>query len=95
MSDPARPAPEGIRPEVWKGYLEAPAHCVAEILGGEPYVMPRPRPLHASVTGRLRGRLRGFDDPDVGEPGGWVILVEPELQLSAVDRPVTLALSSG
>jgi Uma2 family endonuclease len=40
------------------------------------------------VAGRLRGRLGAFDDPDEGEPGGWVILVEPELHLSPVDKPV-------
>lgn len=88
MSDPARPAPEGIRPDVWQAYLDAPEHCVAEILGGELYVMPRPRPRHANVAGRVRSRLRGFDDPDEGEPGGWILLPEPELHLSAVDRPV-------
>ncbi len=88
MTDPARPAPEGIRPEVWQGYLDAPENSVAEILGGELYVMPRPRPRHASVAGRLRRRLGVFDDPDEGEPGGWVILAQPELHLSAVDRPV-------
>ncbi len=88
MSDPARPKPEGIRPEVWQAYLDAPDSCVAEILGGELYVLPRPRPRHASVAGRLRRRLGAFDDPDEGEPGGWVILAEPELHLSEVDRPV-------
>jgi Uma2 family endonuclease len=36
----------------------------------------------------LRRRLGGFDDPDEGDPGGWVILVEPELHLSPTDRPV-------
>lgn len=88
MSDPARRAPEGIRPEVWKAYLDAPEDCVVEILGGELYVMPRPRPRHANAAGRLRRRLGAFDDPDPGEPGGWIILAEPELHLGAVDRPV-------
>lgn len=88
MSNPARPIPDGIRPEVWQAYLDAPADCVAEILGGELYVMPRPRPRHASVAGRLRRRLGAFDDPDEGEPGGWVILIEPELHIGPVDKPV-------
>lgn len=86
VNEPADSA--GIRPDVWQAYLDTPEHMVAEILGGELHVMPRPRPRHANVAGRLRGRLRGFDDPDEGEPGGWVILVEPELHLSPVDRPV-------
>ncbi|MBX3273770.1 MAG: Uma2 family endonuclease [Sandaracinaceae bacterium] len=77
-----------MRAEVWQAYLDAPAHCVAEILGGELHVMPRPRPRHASVAGRMRSRLRAFDDPEDGEPGGWIILIEPELHLGPVDRPV-------
>jgi len=88
VSDPGSTAPAGIRPEVWQAYLDAPEDCVAEILGGELFVMPRPRPRHANVAGRLRRRLGAYDDPDEGEPGGWIILVEPELLLSAVDRPV-------
>lgn len=73
---------------MWQAYLDAPDHMVAEILGGELSLMPRPRPRHADVAGRLRRRLGAFDDPDEGEPGGWLILVEPELQLGPVDRPV-------
>ena len=80
--------PAGIRPEVWQAYLDAPEDHVAEILGGELFVSARPRPRHANVAGRLRRRLGAFDDPDEGEPGGWIILVEPELVLSDVDRPV-------
>jgi Uma2 family endonuclease len=88
MSDPARPSSGAIRPEVWQAYLDTPQHMVAEILGGELFVMPRPRPRHASVAGRLGRRLGPFDDPDGDEPGGWIILPEPELHLSDVDRPV-------
>lgn len=73
---------------MWQAYLDAPEHMVAEILDGELSLMPRPRPRHASVAGRLRRRLGGFDDPDEGDPGGWLILVEPELHLSSTDRPV-------
>ena len=73
---------------MWRAYLEAPDSLVAEILGGELVLMPRPRARHANVVGRLRGRLRSFDDPDAGDPGGWVILPEPELHLSEVDKPV-------
>ena len=55
--------------------------------------MPRPRPRHQSVAGRLRRRLGAFDDPDAGDPGGWIILPEPELHLSDVDRPVVPDIS--
>jgi hypothetical protein len=50
--------------------------------------MPRPRPRHANVVGRLRRRLGAFDDPDKGEPGGWLIFPGPELSLSESDKPV-------
>jgi hypothetical protein len=40
--DPAETPPPGIRPEVWAAYLDAPEHMVAEILGGELFLMPRP-----------------------------------------------------
>jgi len=88
MSDSAPVAPAGIRPDVWQAYLDAPEHMVAEILGGELHLQPRPRARHANVAGRLRRRLGAFDDPDAGEPGGWIILVEPELLLGPLDRPV-------
>jgi Uma2 family endonuclease len=91
--DPAETPPPGIRPEVWAAYLDAPEHMVAEILGGELFLMPRPRPRHANVAGRLRRRLGPFDDPDAGDPGGWVILPKPELQLSDVDKPVVPDIS--
>lgn len=90
---PAEGIPSGVHPDVWRAYLEAPDHLVAEILGGELHLMPRPRPRHQSVAGRLRGRLRAFDDPDDGEPGGWIILPEPELHLSDVDAPVVPDIS--
>ncbi len=91
MNDSAPVAPAGIRPDVWQAYLDAPEHMVAEILGGELHLQPRPRARHANVAGRLRRRLGAFDDPDAGEPGGWIILVEPELLLGPLDRPVVPA----
>lgn len=56
---------------------------VAEILDGELYTMPRPRPQHARAGMRLAGGLHGFDGETGGPsgPGGWVLLYEPELHL--------------
>lgn len=62
------------------GYRQAPSHLVAEVLDGELFTMPRPRPSHARGAGRLLRTLAPFDDDD-GSPGGWVILIEPELRL--------------
>jgi Uma2 family endonuclease len=53
---------------------------VGEILDGELHTMSRPRPLHARAATRLARRLGPYDD-DPGEPGGWVLLLEPELHL--------------
>lgn len=60
-----------------------PPHQVGEIVGGELFVSPRPALPHARVTARLLQYLGSFDDaPGAGRPGGWVILIEPELHLS-------------
>ena len=81
--DPAdRSAPfPGISREVFEAYRDAPAHMVAEIIDGELSLMPRPRPRHARAAFNISGELREFGNPRDGDPGGWVILPEPELHL--------------
>jgi Uma2 family endonuclease len=82
-SSSARPASDPNAPnasEVEAAFEAAPNTVVAEILDGELHTMPRPRPRHARTATRLVGRLRPFDD-DPGEPGGWVLLLEPEIHL--------------
>lgn len=78
---PVDPAFPGIAPDVLEAYRRAPDHMVAEILDGQLSLMPRRRPRHASAAARIAAALRGFHDPDEGDPGGWVILIEPELHL--------------
>lgn len=56
---------------------------VVEVIDGELFTLPRPRPRHARATTRLAGRLAPFDDPGDDDPGGWDILIEPELYLGA------------
>ncbi|MCY1072995.1 Uma2 family endonuclease [Archangium lansingense] len=58
-----------------------PPNCVGEILDGALYVSPRPASPHARAAYRLGGWLSGPFDLGKGGPGGWVILVEPELHL--------------
>jgi Uma2 family endonuclease len=78
---PARdPELPNLPPDVAAGYRDAPEHMVAEVLDGELFTMPHPRPRHARGAGRLLRTLAPFDDDD-GTPGGWVILIEPELHL--------------
>jgi Uma2 family endonuclease len=71
----------GVAPEVIAAYRAAPDNVVAEILDGQLSLRSRWRPRHAKATTRLAGALRGFHDADDGEPGGWIVLIEPELHL--------------
>lgn len=79
-------APAPKRPATYQDVLDAPAHMVAELLGGELHLHPRPAARHALAASRLGVKLGGFDDDAV--QGGWWILDEPELHLgSAVIVP--------
>jgi Uma2 family endonuclease len=78
LSDPRFP---NLRADVVAGYLNAPDTMVAEVIDGELSVMPRPRPRHANAAGELYGELRDPFRRGRGGPGGWVILIEPELHL--------------
>ncbi|MGK3961531.1 Uma2 family endonuclease [Sorangium sp. So ce118] len=60
--------------------LEAvPPNKVAELIRGVLHVMPRPAPRHARVASRLGAKLGSSFDLGDGGPGGWQILVEPEI----------------
>ncbi len=59
-----------------------PEHLVAEIIGGELYTSPRPRPRHARASSALGGYLEPAFGHGRGGPGGWWILFEPELHLA-------------
>ena len=58
-----------------------PDHVVGEILAGNLYASPRPRFRHARAAGWLDRRLGPPFDEGSGGPGGWWILIEPELHL--------------
>ncbi len=58
-----------------------PANLVGQILYGVLHVHPRPTPRHATATTELVGELRNPFGRGRGGPGGWVILIEPELHL--------------
>jgi Uma2 family endonuclease len=70
-----------LRRDVVAGYLNAPENIVAQILDGDLFTHPRPATPHGRASSRIGGRLRPFDDPIGDDPGGWVILDEPELHL--------------
>jgi Uma2 family endonuclease len=52
---------------------------VAEIVDGELFASPRPRPRHAVAASALGGDLNPPFQQGRGGPGGWWILDEPEL----------------
>jgi Uma2 family endonuclease len=75
MSFPAK------RRATYEDVLAAPENLVAEIVGGELVTSPRPGPIHAAAASAVGGELWGPFRRGRGGPGGWVLLVEPELHL--------------
>ena len=68
--------------------LEAvPANQVAELIEGTLYVMPRPAPRHTTAASRLIMEIGGPFDRGRGGPGGWRILIEPELRFPDPSKP--------
>ena len=58
-----------------------PDHLVAEIIDGELFTTPRPATPHAYVISGLTAEISIPFSRGRGGPGGWWILVEPELHL--------------
>ena len=65
----------------YQDVLDAPAHRVAEIIGGTLYTHPRPAMPHALATSVLGHDLGNPFQFGRGGPGGWWIIDEPELHL--------------
>lgn len=69
------------RAATYQDVIDAPENMVAEIIGGELFLQPRPAMPHAeaaSVLGMLVGAPFRLGR---GGPGGWWIQYEPELHL--------------
>lgn len=60
---------------------KVPDRFVAEIIHGRLYTTPRPAPRHANAETSLAGSLHGPFQDGLGGPGGWWLLIEPELHL--------------
>jgi len=58
-----------------------PEHVSGELIFGSMYSQPRPTARHAGVETGIAAELRNPFGVGRGGPGGWVILVEPELHL--------------
>ncbi|MBI4706021.1 MAG: Uma2 family endonuclease, partial [Deltaproteobacteria bacterium] len=75
MGDPA------LRRATYEDVLAAPSHLVAEIVGGELRLSPRPALPHAAAASALGEELGPAFKRGRGGPGGWILLDEPELHL--------------
>jgi Uma2 family endonuclease len=64
-------------------------HFTREVIRGVEMMSPRPARKHTRTASRLHGEVYRYDGPRGGDrgPGGWKILVEPELHLEG-DDPV-------
>lgn len=70
------------RRATYEDLMQVPENLVAEIIDGELVTSPRPASPHARATAVLNRDLGGFDEPPGADgPGGWWMLVEPELRL--------------
>ena len=73
-----------VRPRAtYQDVLDAPAHQVAEIVEGTLQMHPRPAMPHARGSSVLGRKIGAPYDDEVGGPGGWWIIDEPELHLGA------------
>jgi len=68
---------------VYEQFLAVPEHLVAEIVRGVLHTSPRPAARHAHAASVLEIDLGGAFHRGRGGPGGWIILIEPELHLGA------------
>lgn len=69
------------RGATYQDVLDAPAHQVAELIGGDLYLQPRPAAPHTLASSALGMILGSAFHRGVGGPGGWFLLDEPELHL--------------
>jgi len=72
---------EPKRKATYEDLCRVPDTMVAEIVDGELYTSPRPATPHARAEVAIHSALVPFDDDpsQPGAPGGWWILIEPEL----------------
>lgn len=76
----SRPRPLG-RPATYADLQALPEGVRGEIIDGELFVQPRPRPVHARTEAKIVSDLDGPFDRGRGGPGGWWILPEPGIEL--------------
>jgi Uma2 family endonuclease len=75
MAEPA------LRHATYEDVLRAPEGKVAELIGGELWLSPRPAKPHAAAASALGEELGPPFKRGRNGPGGWILLDEPELHL--------------
>src|SRR2546421_10854995 len=70
----------------YEDLLKAPENMIAELVDGELYTWPKPRPLHVGGSSRLGALLTAAFQFGQGGPGGWVIYDEPEIHFAPRER---------
>ena len=78
----AMPRIELGRPATYDDLVALPDHLVAEIVDDELWASPRPAPRHTEVHTALVAGIRSAFGRGPEGPGGWVILLEPELHFA-------------
>ena len=76
-SDECAPSPRATYQDV----LDAPAHCVAEVVDGTLHTQPRPAMPQALASSQLGAEIGGAFGRSRDGPGGRWIIDEPELHL--------------
>lgn len=71
------------RPATYADIEALPPNMVGEIVHGVLYANPRPASPHARAATTLGSELGPPFDRGKGGPGGWIILLEPELHFGA------------
>jgi Uma2 family endonuclease len=69
------------RPATYEDLLKVPDNFIAELIDGELFASPRPRPRHMNAAGSLYAELRRSFGGGSGGPGGWWIVIEQEIHL--------------
>jgi len=69
------------RPARYADIEALPAHMVGQTLFGVLHAHSRPAPRYARAATNLLSEVHGPFDRGRGGPGGWIILVEPEVHL--------------
>jgi Uma2 family endonuclease len=71
-----------IKRATYDDLYKIPEHMIGEILDGELLVTPRPSPRHTSAASYLGYKIGpAYQYGEGGGPGGWIIIIEPEIGL--------------